>query len=71
MTGIGVQFGRHSLEHIEASGYWLDLLDRRRKVADNTIHRASILAHRELIADTVAADVWPVYERYIEHYLLG
>lgn len=69
VTGIAQQYGEHSLERIEASGYWMDLVARRKEITHVVTHTAELKLLREIIADTVSSDVIPVYDKYFQDHL--
>lgn len=69
VTGISEQFGELSLERIEASGYWMDLVARRKramKLDSHTIENRSLMA---IISQTVSTEAASVYGKYFEDYI--
>lgn len=70
MAGIGEQFGAHSLERIEASAHWMDLVARRRALtATSSAPCGELQSLRAVIEGTVSAEVLAAYARYMDNYL--
>lgn len=71
-TGVSQRFGERSLEYIEASAFWLDMLARQiAAVGGVDVECAdAVKTLRFLIKDEVSADVWPVFEQYFNDFLV-
>lgn len=70
VTGISEQWGERSLERIEASGYWMDLVARRRAVMNaDSSHIEEIRSLIDIVSSAVSSETASVYQQYVADYL--